>query len=129
MFYPWDVLGKKYIQNKSSESMCHTTTHVQINHNRTYLHTFIPTGIKTKFNTCGMYLIARSRLSQSLATTVAFLHCNSHRISIRSIMHPADLIVRLKSSTGIFISIYDMDMHLLPSRDSPNTLPNKQPAT
>lgn len=42
--------------------MCYMTTHVQINKNRTYLHTFIPTGIKTKFNTCEMYLIARSGL-------------------------------------------------------------------
>lgn len=104
------------------------TTHVQIN-NKTYLHTSIPTGIKTKFNTCEIYLIARSRLFQSLVITVAFLHCNSHRVSIRSILHAADLIIRLKSSTGIFIFNYNMDMHLLPSRDPPNTLFNKQPAT
>lgn len=98
--------------------MCYMTTHVQIN-NKTYLHTSIPTGIKTKFNTCEIYLIARSRLFQSLVITVAFLHCNSHRVSIRSILHAADLIIRLKSSTGIFIFNYNMDMHLLPSRDPP----------
>lgn len=109
--------------------MCYMTTHVKINNKRTYLQTFIPTGIKTKFNTCEMYLIARSGLFQSLGIAVAFLYCNSHRVSIRSILHPVDLIIRLKSSTGIFIFFYNMDMHLLPSRDSPNTLPNKQPAT
>lgn len=43
------------------------TIHVQIN-NKTYLQTFIPTGIKTKFNTCEMYLFARSGLFQSLVT-------------------------------------------------------------
>lgn len=103
--------------------MCHTSTHVQINHNRTYLHTFIPTGIKTKFNTCEMYLIARSGLFQSSAIAVAFLHCNSHRVSIRSILHPVDLILRLKSSTGIFISIYNTDMHCYPAETPPTLFP------
>lgn len=103
--------------------MCYMTTHVQVNNNRTYSHIFIPTGIKTKFNTCEMHLIARSGLFQSLVTAVAFLHCNSHRVSITSILHPVDLIIRLKSSTGIFIFIYNTDMHLLSSRDPPTLFP------
>lgn len=103
--------------------MCYMTTHVQVNNNRTYSHIFIPTGIKTKFNTCEMHLIARSGLFQSLVTAVAFLHCNSHRVSITSLLHPVDLIIRLKSSTGIFIFIYNTDMHLLSSRDPPTLFP------
>lgn len=81
---------------------------------------FLPTGRKT--NTCEMYLIARSRLFQFLVTAVAFLYCNSHRVSIRSILHPADLIIKLKSSTDIFIFIYSTDMHL-PHRDPPTLFP------
>lgn len=45
------------------------TIHVQIIYNKTYLQTFIPTDIQTKFNTCEVYLIARSGLFQSLGIT------------------------------------------------------------
>ena len=100
MFYQWvyverntfkviAVLSKHATGNGKRSVM---TIHVQINNNKTYLQTFIPTGIKTKFNTCEMYLIARSGLFQSLVIRVTFLYCNNPMASIRSILKSLHLV-------------------------------------
>lgn len=60
------VLSKHATGNTKQSVM---TIQVQTNNNKTYLQTFIPPGIKSKFNTCEMYLIARSGLFQSLVIT------------------------------------------------------------
>lgn len=69
------------------------TIHIQIN-NKTYLQTFIPTGIKTTFNTCEMHLIANSGLTKVplFSNRVTFLHCNNHMASIRSTLKSLHLV-------------------------------------
>lgn len=92
------VLSKRATGNRKSVM----TIGVQINNNKTYLQTFIPTGIKTKFNTCEMYPVARFGLikvpifSNNRGT---FTHCNNHTASIRSTLkslHPVDLYHKTK---------------------------------
>lgn len=84
------------------------TTGVQINNNKTYLQTFIPTGIKTKFNTCEMYPIARSGLRKVPIFSNnrgMFPHYDNHTASIRSTpksLHLVDLHHKTKKLQRYF---------------------------
>lgn len=100
--------------------------------NKTYLQIFVPTSIRTEFNTCEMYLIARCRLAEFHSSAVTAQHFYtatttwlqsglSWNFCVQLIC-----IIKLKSCTGVLTLFCNTDTHSLPTWGFPAFYPTSR---